>query len=290
MILLTNPGTADKISVITGAAADIDVVAAYSEISSGFAVSAFGRQVTNIVTATTTDVVAGPASGAFRKVKHLMIRNAHASLACDVTVQLNVGGTLYEMKKATLQAGEELSFIEGVGWYQYTLVGANTLFKILTADDTGGQNVATAQPWFPTAGGVTVAAATTYLFDGLLHLTRSAGATGHTTSILFGGTATLTSMEVMAQAGEGDVATQNDSDITVGVDNTAIIVKSSSTSTTEVTKITVTGVVRVNAAGTFIPQFKYDVAPGGAPTTKRNSYFRMVPVGSNVVASQGTWA
>ena len=38
---------------------------------------------------------------------------------------------------------------------------------------------------------MTVAAATTYFFEGLLYMTRAAGITSHTTSMLFGGTATV---------------------------------------------------------------------------------------------------
>jgi hypothetical protein len=51
----------------------------------------------------------------------------------------------------------------------------------------------------------------------------------------------------------------------------------------------VKGTARVNAAGTFIPQFKYSAAPGGAPTVKRGSWFRLQPVGNRTVVSQGTW-
>lgn len=57
------------------------------------------------------------------------------------------------------------------------------LFKALSATDTG-TNVNTAQPWFPTAGGVTVEANTTYFFRGYLRTTRSAGTTSHTTGLL----------------------------------------------------------------------------------------------------------
>jgi hypothetical protein len=45
----------------------------------------------------------------------------------------------------------------------------------------------------------------------------------------------------------------------------------------------------VNAAGTLIPQFQYSAAPGSAPTIKRGSWFRLQPIGSGTVDSQGTW-
>ncbi len=82
------------------------------------------------------------------------------------------------------------------------LTVGDEIFKILTGDDTGA-NSNTAQPWLPTAGGVAVEAGTLYWFEGHLHLSRSAGNTSHTTSILFGGTATLTFITGIAECKEG---------------------------------------------------------------------------------------
>ncbi|CAN7418751.1 hypothetical protein [Mesorhizobium sp. LjNodule214] len=48
--------------------------------------------------------------------------------------------------------------------------------------------------------------------------------------------------------------------------------------------------MRINAAGTVIPQFQYSAAPGGAPTIKRNSFFRIKPMGLNTMVSQGPWS
>lgn len=162
------------------------------------------------------------------------------------------------------------------------------LFKVLSADATG-TNVATAQPWFPTAGGVTVAASTTYLFEGLLYLTRAAGVTSHTTSLLFGGTATLTSLHYDAPCISGDTGANSPINSTVVTGAAAAVVKAASTSATEVIEVRVSGVVRVNAGGTFIPQFQFSAAPGGAPTVKADSFFRMFPIGDNAVTSRGTW-
>ena len=164
------------------------------------------------------------------------------------------------------------------------------LFKALAADDAGGQNVATAQPWFPAAGGVSVEADSTYFIEGRLHTTRAAGTTSHTTSLLFGGTATLTSLAYEALGNTGDVATTVAATKTVANAATATAVKAASVVATEVTDILIKGIVRVNAAGTFIPQFIYSVAPGGAPTVKANSYFRLQKIGAGAVASKGTWA
>lgn len=164
------------------------------------------------------------------------------------------------------------------------------LFKILAADDTAGQNVNTAQPWFPTAGAVSVAANTTYTFEGQLWTTRSAGASSHTTGVSFGGTATLTDIFYFAQCKTGDA---NDLQTISGFEGNSastLVVKAASTSTTENVLIRVRGEVRINAAGTFIPQFIYSAAPGGAPTVKNGTFFMMSPKGSGSVTTQGTWA
>jgi hypothetical protein len=54
--------------------------------------------------------------------------------------------------------------------------------------------------------------------------------------------------------------------------------------------INLKGIIRVNGAGTIIPAFQYSAAPGGAPTIKANTYFRMRKLGSDVVTAAGSWA
>lgn len=165
-----------------------------------------------------------------------------------------------------------------------------TIVKILAADDTGGTNVNTAQPWFPTAGGVTIEANTTYRIKGLLNLTRAAGVTSHTTGLLFGGTATIASILYHALCRTGDVATNIALNSTLIAVATNTTVKAASTSATENITVQIEGVVRFTTGGTFIPQFQYSAAPGGTPTIKANSFFEMIPVGDNNFATKGTWA
>ena len=175
-------------------------------------------------------------------------------------------------------------------WELLNPASAKSLFKAIPADDTGGQNVNTAQPWFPTAGAVSLPANTSYLFEGTLVLSRAAGSTSHTTGVLFGGTATLTSIEYIGECKTGDA---NDLQTISGFFSsvaTLFTLKAASTSTTEQIVLKVRGVVRINAAGTLIPQFQYSAAPGGAPTVKRGTYFRLTPMGLDTVTSSGPWA
>lgn len=161
------------------------------------------------------------------------------------------------------------------------------LFKVLDANAAGG-DVNTAQPWFPTAGAVTVAAGTWYKFRGILRISRAAGTTSHTTGVLFGGTASLTQINWFGRAKEGDANDLQDISGFWSLAATIQVLKAASTSATEQILIEVVGMVKINAGGTFIPQFQYSAAPGGAPSILAGSFFEMTPLGS--LNSYGTWA
>lgn len=163
------------------------------------------------------------------------------------------------------------------------------LFKNLAADATG-QNVATAQPWFPSAGAVAVAANTTYEFLGRLYLVRAAGTVSHTTGVLFGGNATLTAIDYLARSRTTTGNVLGAVSAISGAAATLLVVTAASAVATENLEILLRGTVRVNGAGIFLPQFQYSVAPGGAPTVKRGSFFRLQPIGNGAVVSQGTWS
>lgn len=291
MILLTT--ITDKLQVITSAALAVDVHASFLDMTQAdppvVKGTTSGRQNTAISTAATTDILAAPAATTTRNARTLHVRNKSATTPVDVTVQFNQNATLIELHKATLQAGEALEYIEGVGFYVLASSVTSILLKILTADEAG-QNVLTAQPWFPTTGGVSVAAATTYIIDGELLLTRAAGTVSHTTGLLFGGTATLTSIQYIAEAPVGDTDALLPHSRVASRVATSTTVKAASVVATEAISIMVKGILRVAAAGTFIPQYIFSAAPGGAPTVKANSYFQLTPVGSNTFASQGVWA
>lgn len=159
-----------------------------------------------------------------------------------------------------------------------------------------GTNVNTAQPWFPGGGatGITLPAATTYFFQGELSHIRSAGTTSHTFGNLFGGTATLTSIGYIARAVAADssvflaLGSQQISRISVAT-NTQIW-STASINADQVVIVRVEGIVRINGAGTFIPQFQFSAAPGGAPTISANTWFMMWPIGINTMLNVGNWS
>lgn len=121
MLLLT--ATSDVIDVVTSAAATVDVVAAFVDMSTAdppvVKGSTSGKQVTAISTATTTTVVSSPAASTTRNVKTLHIRNKSASTATDVTVRITVSGPAsYELFKCNLAPGEALEYVEGIGFFE----------------------------------------------------------------------------------------------------------------------------------------------------------------------------
>ncbi len=174
------------------------------------------------------------------------------------------------------------------------------LFKVLTANATAASSAA-AQPWFPSAGAVTVEADTTYLVEGILDLTN--GATSHTTGINFGGTATITNWDIRVKFTSGAVNTTEPSNNAAGTSSlyTAFLHWSGTTamSTNQVLNATsvltgaqmeIWGIVRVNAGGTMIPRFQWSANPTGTNEVRRNTWFKLTKIGTGSVVSQGTWA
>lgn len=168
---------------------------------------------------------------------------------------------------------------------------AGDLFKVISADETA-QSVATTQPWFPTAGAVTVAADTTYYVDGILRLSN--GATTHTTGINFTGTATITSFGIEVWATSSVANTM----LTTGISHlfwngTTDMTTNRITNPTSTTlgfQMIIAGVIRVNAAGTIIPNFQWSANPTGTNLVLRNTQFRLFKMGAGAVTIKGTWA
>ena len=164
---------------------------------------------------------------------------------------------------------------------------------VLSADYTLTDS-STAQKAFDasTLGTVAVAASTTYEFEAQYLITNT-GATSHTWAVLIAlTTATLTSgtMTVRGRSGITSAATltADSSAYTTDV-TTALVATAASTSTTENVILNLTGILRVNAAGTITPQVKLSAQANGTQTMLKNSYFRMRPIGADTVTTVGTW-
>lgn len=170
-------------------------------------------------------------------------------------------------------------------------VGSEYFASIAT--DLAGANVATVQTWFPAANDtLTLEANRTYEFEGELLLDRSAGTTSHTFSIGFGGTVSPTAMNTdflvanpSGAGGAGVPLVGRMSGISM------FLATGANTSATEQIIAKARGTIRTGASGgTLVPRFQYSAAPGGAPTIKVGTFFRVWPKGSDTIAFAGPWA
>jgi hypothetical protein len=158
-----------------------------------------------------------------------------------------------------------------------------------TADFTG-TNVTTAQPIFAaTEDALTVNAATTYRMDACFHI-HTVGTASHTFGILFGGTATLTDIGYLAEATNAATEVLGAAQILWCTAATVQILTPATATATHHT-VRISGIVRINAAGTFIPQYQWGTtAPGTAGVTLKDSYFALYPIGTNTTKAVGNWA
>jgi hypothetical protein len=108
--------TTDKLQLTTTTTANVDVVVSYVDRDQATGDLADGRQLTTISSATNTDICAAPSSGDTRKVKLITVRNRHASNPNVVTIRYDANGSFFQIHSENLAAGDELTFIEGVGF------------------------------------------------------------------------------------------------------------------------------------------------------------------------------
>jgi len=175
---------------------------------------------------------------------------------------------------ATPTAGTGRAVVDSFGYFA---VGAT---PIALSSATGAQSA------FGKA--YTVQASTTYQFEIVLNLTLGTTTT-RTTAFNIGGTATLTSGYFNALTVVNATGTQTAPTMaftsTVG---TALVLNSTSTTAGLTTRIT--GVIRVNAGGTIIPQITFSAAPGGTNQVNTNSFMMIRPIGNSTATSVGAWA
>lgn len=74
-----------------------------------------GPSLINTNGVTAVDIVAAPASGYIRQVNEITVWNAD-TVAHGVTVRYNDNGTTFNIIKATLQAGETLTYSKSLAW------------------------------------------------------------------------------------------------------------------------------------------------------------------------------
>lgn len=156
-----------------------------------------------------------------------------------------------------------------------------------------GNNVNTAQAIVGV--GCTLSANTTYAFEYVFAMSKTAGTTTHAIQLGFGGTATITNLSYY------NINTFNNSFIPIAAGGfwaawiataaaTTVVVP---TNTAGLNFFTMSkGTVSIGASGgTFIPQYTLTAAPGGAYTVQTGAYVLIYPIGaSGANVNVGTWA
>jgi hypothetical protein len=269
MLILTNAGT-DKLQVITSSAATVDVHAGWADLLSGAVTP--GRTNTALSSAATTDVVATPAASTTRNVKTINIRNKDTVLSCDVTVVYNQNGTSYQLHKATLNTGDALEYIEGVGWFLITST-AKLDTKLRVATD-----VANATTSFADITGLTVAVKNgkQYCFEAHIYHIENASTTGARFAV---NGPTMTAMRVngfSVFAGSLTAATFASATADVAAVDTSILgVTTTSAGTPQVVIAIMSGWINPSADGTFACRSQSEVAVAAGVTVKAGSWCRI---------------
>lgn len=163
----------------------------------------------------------------------------------------------------------------------------NRSVYISTIDaDVTGANSTAAQAFLPAVQDSFAASAdTTYRFEVFLSVTN--GATTCTKAFGFGGTATFTSIRYWEMSQNVAVDTAGATQSSGHFDTAAsTVVLATGTASWF---IALRGLMRINGAGTLIPQIAFSADPTGTILFKKDSYVIIEPLGSGTLAAVGPW-
>ena len=144
------------------------------------------------------------------------------------------------------------------------------------------------QPVFSTPQDtITLQASTTYMFEGVYLL--STGTTSHATAMSFVlTTATMTNCTWITSASAPAALNATAAGVTTAIWNSVTGGNVNSANVQPYTTIKFNGVMRVNAAGTLVPNIAFSAAPTGTNTTMIGSYLTFYPIGSNTIDFVGS--
>jgi len=134
---------------------------------------------------------------------------------------------------------------------------------------------------------ITLQASTTYMFEGQYLI--STGTTTHITSMSFVlTTATMTNCTWATVSGSPAALNAGTAGAFTAIFNSVAGGAINTTSGAANKVITFKGIMRVNAAGTLVPNIAFSAAPGAPCTTLVGSYIKFYPIGSNTIDTVGT--
>lgn len=135
---------------------------------------------------------------------------------------------------------------------------------------------------------ITLQAATTYMFEGQ-YLISTGTNTTHITSMSFVlTTATMTNCTWSTVSGSPAALNAGTTGAFTAIFNSVAGGAINTTSAAANKVITFRGIMRVNAAGTLVPNIQFSAAPGVTCSTLVGSYLKFYPIGANTIDSVGT--
>lgn len=256
--------TNDKLEMTISAAADIDVVATWSNNNAGTITN--GSQKTAFTTATTKDIVTAPASGVTNLLS-LFIHNKDSADTATVTVILDDSGTDYRLYSTSLAPGELLEYEESLGFFKVAPTTDLNVLLVTTADVT---NATTS--WADITGlTYPIEAGKTYYFEcGIMYICNATttgarfGVNGPAVTYLRGsGIGTVT--------GSVTASTHSTPAAAVNAVDTSMIGAQTTGPATEV-YAHFSGVYVPSAAGTFAVRSQSEVAVASGVIVRRGSW------------------
>jgi len=260
--------TTDKLRLVTDAAVTVDVHASFVDLS-GTTVTP-GKQNTAFTTATTTDIVNVPGAFTVRNVKTLHIRNKHATSSVGVTVTYDQNGTVFEIHKVTLLAGEMLEYVEGIGFFVAAITRKAFFNRRVTAD-----SVHATAATFADVTGLTCPVFSGKHYNFEAHLYHIANAT--TTGAQFGiNGPTMTGMRI----NEIDVILGSLTAATMGSSTTDVVTRdvaamAETTGAATVVLAILSGWINPSADGTFAVRATSEVTVAAGLTVKQGSWLQL---------------
>ena len=171
-----------------------------------------------------------------------------------------------------------------------------TSFTVVSGADLTLTNATGVQSLFAAANDtITLAASTSYFFECMFHQTGT-GTTAHTLNFALGGTMTTHNVQYQFHVDQNATSSATPTNTaTYGgyVATEASTAITASPATALFRSVRISGTIRVNASGTFIPQVAFSAAPGIAPVIKTGAWIRVTPIGTAAAATAdvvGAWA
>lgn len=276
-MLILGSAVTDLLRITPASAGAIAVHVSYVEIDTSappVVQDANRSNIASITGATTTTILAGAASRK-RNIKHLNVRNTHATVSNFVTIFHTDGTNSEDLIAATLLPGETLTFNQSGVWVHYDVDGClKPAAAKLDAKLRVTADVTNATTSFADITGLTVAlqSGKTYAFEAHLYSINNATTTGSQYGYNIGAAPTVSLIAniqlITPSATAGAVA---------GGSATARDTAASATGTGAVSvKLDiVSGYIQPSADGTFAMRVASEVAVAAGVIVKAGSWLRI---------------